>query len=84
MRLWSIQDTQKESNYIVTCYHKSFSTAWHQCLENVKKLSVQCRKKIMQMPVEQSISSTSEEEELKAMTDTTSVVALGTGTPDMS
>ena len=59
----------------------------HQCLENGKKLSVQCRKKIMQMPVEvsveQSISSTSEEEELKS-NDTTSDVALGTGTPDMS
>ena len=56
-------------------------------VENGKKLSVQCRKKIMQMPVEvpveQSISSTSEEEELKS-NDTTSVVALGTGTPDMS
>ena len=26
MRLWSIQDTHKESNCIVTCYHKSFST----------------------------------------------------------
>ena len=87
MRLWSIQDTQKESNCIVTCYHKSVSTVWHQCLENGKKLSVQCWKKIMQMPVEvpveQSISSTSEEEELKS-NDTTSVVALGTGTPDMS
>ena len=50
-----------------------------------KKLCVQCRKKIMQMPVEmpveQSISSTSEE--LKS-NDTTSVVASGTGTPDMS
>ena len=67
------------------CYHKSFSTVWHQCLENGKKLCVQCRKKIMQMPVEmpvlQSISSTSEE--LKS-NDTTSVVASGTGTPDMS
>ena len=43
-------------------------------LENGKKLCVQCRKKIMQMPVEvpveQSISSTSEEEELKS-SDTT-------------
>ena len=59
---------------------------------NVSKMGrnlvdIQCRKKIMQMPVEvpveQSISSTSEEEELKS-NDTTSVVALGTGTPDMS
>ena len=85
MRLWSIQDTQKESNCIVTCYHKSFSTVRHQCLENGKKHCVQCRKKIMQMPVEmpveQSISSTSEEEELKS-NDTTSVVASGTGTLD--
>ena len=51
------------------------------------KLCAQCRKKIMQMqvemPVEQIISSTSEEEELKS-NDATSVVALGTGTPDMS
>ena len=51
-----------------------------------KKLCVQCRKKIMQMPVEmpveQSISSTSEE--LKS-NDTTSIVASGTtGSPDMS
>ena len=37
MRLWSIQDTQKESICIVTCYHKSVSTVWHQCLENGKK-----------------------------------------------
>ena len=37
----------------------------------------------VEMPVEQSISSTSEEEELKS-NDTTSVVASGTGTPDMS
>ena len=37
----------------------------------------------MQMPVEQSISSTTEEEELKS-NDTTSVVASGTGTPDSS
>ena len=37
----------------------------------------------VEVPVEQSISSTSEEEELKS-NDTTSVVALGTGTPDMS
>ena len=41
----------------------------------------------MQMPVEilveQSITSTTEEEELKS-NDTTSVVASGTGTPDMS
>ena len=85
MRLWSIQDTQKESNCIVTCYHQSFSTVRHQCLENGKKHCVQCRKKIMQMPVEmpveESISSTSEEEELKS-NDTTSVVALGTGTLD--
>ena len=40
-------------------------------------------KKIVHMPVEQSISSTTEEEELKS-NDTTSVVALGSGTPDMS
>ena len=59
-----------------------------ECLENGKKLSVQCRKKIMQVPVEvpveqsMTISSTSEEEELKS-NDTTSVIALGTGTPDM-
>ena len=49
-------------------------------------LCPECRKKIMQMPVEmpveQSISSTTEEE-LKS-NDTTSVVASGTGTPDMS
>ena len=56
------------------------STVRHQCLENGKKHCVQCRKKIMQMPVEQSISSTSEEE-LKS-NDTTSVVASGTGTLD--
>ena len=37
----------------------------------------------VEVPVEQSISSTSEEEELKS-NDTTSVVALGTGTPNMS
>ena len=37
----------------------------------------------VEMPVEQSISSTTEEEELKS-NDTTSVVASGTGTPDMS
>ena len=37
----------------------------------------------VEVPVEQRISSTSEEEELKS-NDTTSVVALGTGTPDMS
>ena len=36
----------------------------------------------VEMPVEQSISSTTEEE-LKS-NDTTSVVASGTGTPDMS
>ena len=35
----------------------------------------------VEMPVEQSISSTSEEEELKS-NDTTSVVASGTGTLD--
>ena len=37
----------------------------------------------VEVPVEQSISGTSEEEELKS-NDTTSVVALGTGTTDMS
>ena len=37
----------------------------------------------VEVPVEQSISSISEEEELKS-NDTTSVVASGTGTPDMS
>ena len=54
------------SNCVATCYHESFSTASLICLENGKKLCVQCRKKTMQMPVEvpveQSISSTSEEE----------------------
>ena len=48
--------------------HSNFS------LENGKNLCVQCRKKIMHMPgevpVEQSISSTSSEEELKS-NDTT-------------
>ena len=37
----------------------------------------------VEVPVEQRISSTSEEEELKS-NDTTSIVAPGTGTPDMS
>ena len=53
------------------------------CDTNASKMGrncVQCRKKIMQMPVEPSISSTTEEEELKS-NDTTSVVASGTGTP---
>ena len=40
-----------------------------------------CKSMPVEMPVEQSISSTSEE--LKS-NDTTSVVASGTGTPDMS
>ena len=61
------------------------------CDTNVSKMGrnfvSSARKKIMQMPAEmpfeQSISSTSDKEELKS-NDTPSVVALGTGTPDMS
>ena len=80
--------TVPEINYSILFYSILFITkVFLLCDTNSskmgKKLCVQCRKKIMQMPVEmpveQNISSTSEE--LKS-NDTTSVVASGTGTPD--
>ena len=92
MLLWSIQDLfkihKKTSNCVVTCYHKFFycvTPMSHSKTGRNYVSTVQCRMKIMLMPrevpVEQSISSTTSEE-LKS-NDTIWVVASWTGTPDM-
>ena len=63
---------------------------WHTCRNCLETniLHGQCRKKVIQMPmevpVEHSTPSTSEEEEQLKSNDTTSVVASGNGTTDMN